>query len=227
MTEDALDRRKRTIILLETRTSWFPQPKSQFSTFGALPGEKATKRKPCGRCSQEGTIGTRSGSAVCPDCQGKGFYLVDSYTGRRDTESKQFTATSAVDRKERRQASDRELARLELQLATPSEVSSLSLQDEKPELWERERDRHFRAGDYRALDLALDWLGDQAPAARRLAEWTFEFKVIPLGAATASLTKLAYLSVDLVNTQMPDPIRVPHWHLNGEAHDGYKARHAA
>lgn len=219
-----LSRRDRLVVLLETRSAWVPAPRSQFGSFGAVPGEKATERKACRSCDETGLVNGRTGQESCPKCDGAGWYLVDGYTGKREDPPREVAVLAGPEREQWRRQTDAKIARLDLQLASPSEVSARTLQDETPERWERERDRHYRHGDYRALDLALE---HHAGAVAQLATWTFEYRILEI-AHNTELAKAAYAAVDLLNLRMPDPIRVPHWYLpTTDATAKWKAASAA
>lgn len=200
-----MTKREATIVLLATRTAWFPSPRSQFQSFGAVPGEKATERTSCRPCHGSGVVNGRQGVERCESCQGAGWYLVDGYTGKRETERKREGVLAGPERQAWRRSIDSELTRLRLQLETPSDVSARSLQDETPARWEVERDRHYRAGDYRALDLALERFAGTRPGLHQIVTWTYEYAILQPSWVSES-------AVDMLNDDMPDPVRVPHWH---------------
>lgn len=208
---DTRDRRHRTILLLESRHDWQPAPRSQCATFGALPGELATEPVKCRSCHGAGTVNGRKGPEPCSTCSGAGRYLVDAYTGARPGSQK---IGEKPTRTETQRRMDAEIQRLRLQLERPSEIrTGADLAGMAPFVWERDRDRHYRHGDYRALDLALEWLAGVAPERRQLLAWVFEHRVVSLGDAPAGVRAAAVRSVDMVAGRLPDPIRVPPWLL--------------
>lgn len=219
-----MPRRTATITLLRSRTDWHPSIRSQFQGFGATPGEKATVWRLCGSCDGTGTLKTRKGDEACPKCQGKGRFLVDAYTGRRDGEQ-ETRLFSAGDIRRRAELTDAAIARLKEQTAPPRSEADL-IADAQPFPWERERDRYYRAGDYRALDLALEWLDTHNPDARDLVCWVYETGIDELGCLDESILLSAERAADLLAERMPDPIRVPSW-LSGEAPRRIVRRRAA
>lgn len=201
--------RDAVVILLQTRTAWIDPPRSQFARFGAVPGEKPTVKHECERCTGDGKVNTRAGLKPCETCEGKGFVLVDGYTGKTEREKPDPLADK--DRKLWRQKVDGELSRLRDQLDKPSEVhSTADVASIPPYRWERERDWHFRHGDYRALDLVLEEL---PPAVVRLATWMFEYEVLVWEHAPEALRKLALDAVQVVADRMVSllgrDVRVP------------------
>lgn len=193
--------RDAVVILLQTRTAWIDPPRSQFARFGAVPGEKPTVKHECERCTGDGKVNTRAGLKPCEMCEGKGFVLVDGYTGKTEREKPDPLADK--DRKLWRQKVDGELSRLRDQLEKPTEVhSTADVASIPPYRWERERDWHFRHGDYRALDLVLEKLAGEVPAVVQLATWTFEYHVIELGHAPEALQRLALDAAQVVADRM-------------------------
>lgn len=208
-----MTRRDRTILLLRTRHDWQPGLRSQFSSFGALPGQKATQWRICGSCDGQKTVRTRKGDEPCPKCEGKGRFLVDAYTGRRDDEP-ETKLFSAAERSEWRRKLEQQIGRLQAQLEKPPTIRTADdLAGVKPYGWEIERDRYMKAGSYRQLDTALEWLSEHNPAARALVGWVYESGADTLGCLDESIVKAADLAVELVAARLPDPIRVPHWCL--------------
>lgn len=206
-------RRARTILLLESRTDWMPQPRSQFAAFGAIPGEAATRRETCSRCRGECEIPTRLGPEPCDRCDGEGSYLVDAYTGERSSSEGPFRigALSAVEKDRKAVAT---IARMGSQIAPPkSERDLIEDANKNPEPWERQREAHYKHGSYRELDLALEWLGGGWPEARQLVEWAYEFHVIAIGKCSPDIVRAAEACVDRLCERMPDPVRVPAWLL--------------
>lgn len=209
MTEIAdLARRARTVLLLESRGSWLPGPRSQFASFGAVPGELPTVRRGCRSCHGLGRVAGRRGPEPCVRCGGRGSYLVDAYTGARPVDAP--LAPLNDEERLRWLRSRSTLAQLEKvnrQLERPPEVhSAADVADVKPYGWEAARDRHYRHGDYRALDLALEWLSGVDPDGRALIGWAFDAEVVPVSGRVGRV-------VDKLAARLPDPIRVPAWVL--------------
>lgn len=204
-----MTRRALTILLLESRTAWHPQVKSQFSTFGALPGEKATQRETCSQCSGDCTTPSRTGPVPCERCDGKGSYLVDAYTGYRSSDEGPWRGGSLT-KVEKGRLVDAEIQRMQAQTAPPRSEQDI-IAETLPEPWERSRDKHYRHGDYRALDLAMEWLAGSAPNAFMLVQWVYELGMIR--ATNEQVRSRAEAAVDLLCTRMPDRIRVPVWVL--------------
>lgn len=195
--------REATILLLESRHDWQPVPRSQFSTFGAVPGEQPTHPKRCGTCQGTGLLNVRTRVEKCEVCDGNGSYLVDAYTGQRTSAAGGLGVK--LTRVERARLRDAELARLGFQLARPREIrTAADLEGVAPFAWERDRDRHYRHGDYRMLDLALEWLAGVFPNRRQLISWTYEQGILAASAASAA-------AVDVLCERMPSPVRVPPW----------------
>lgn len=207
-----MTRREQTILLLQSRNDWHPQVRSQFATFGALPGEKATVRETCSACAGEGTTPTRTGPEPCKRCDAKGSYLVDAYTGFRSRDEGPWKGMAKMTEVEKRRQSDATIARMVAQTAPPkSERDLIEEANLSPEPWERSREAHHRHGSYRELTLALEWLGDTAPAAWNLVRWVYELGMVRV--TSEPLLARALFGVDLVAVRLPDPIRVPPWLL--------------
>ena len=204
------DRRDATITLLRSRHAWHPTLRSQFSTFGALPGETATEWVMCRSCNGDGTIRGRKGLDECKTCAGEGRYLVDSYTRKPAAElsiGRQFTGP---EREQWRRLTDASIGRLTAQTTPPRTELDL-IADATPYPWERDRARHYAAGDYRALDLALEWLATESPLGRAMVGWVYESGALELGCLHQSILHAADLAVTLLTERMPDPVRVPPW----------------
>lgn len=206
-----MTRPEQVILLLRSRNDWHPGLRSQFASFGAIPGETATEWVECARCEGLRTVSGRTGDEPCPKCEGAGGKKVDAYTGRTDTE-RETKLFSAEDRAEWRRKLDQNIARLAEQTAPPR--SDADLIAEATEYgWERERARYLRAGSYRELDAALEWLTVQSPPARALVGWVYESGADTLGCLHESIERAAVLAVDLLAERMPEKIKVPHWLL--------------
>lgn len=205
-----LTRRQRTVLLLGSRTAWHPQVRSQFATFGALPGEKATRRETCSTCHGEGETPTRVGKQPCPRCAGKGSYLVDAYTGYRSRDEGPWDGKAAMTEVEKRRQSDATIARMAAQTAPPkTEQDLIEEANLNPEPWERAREAHHAHGSYRELTLALEWLEGVSPEGWNLLRWVYELDMLRV--TSPALMVRTVSALDLVNGRMPDPIRVPKW----------------
>lgn len=153
-----LTRRQATIVLLESRHAWQPSLTSQFARFGAVVGELATESAVCPKCKGAGDVNSRDGRVPCDNCGAQGTYLVDAYTGFRTAQEGAGTLrNAALSHHDLRLNRDGELQRLREQTRPPQSEATL-LAETPPYRWERERDRHYRHGDYAALDRAMDAL---------------------------------------------------------------------
>lgn len=201
--------RDAVVVLLQTRTAWIDPPRSQFARFGAVPGEKPTVTVACPRCDLDGMVTVKKGERKpCPNCDGKGTFQVDSYTRQREDEKPPSTKPehlgnlSGPQRETWRAATDAKIAAVKQQLKTPLELASQSYDDIRPERWERERDWHFRHGDYRALDLVLEGLSGEEQAVVQVATWTHEYQIVVWERMPAATRKLVDEAVDLVADRM-------------------------
>lgn len=177
-----------------------------------MPGELATEREKCKSCSGGGTLNGRQGPEQCVNCHGKGWYLIDGYTRKRTVDKPETGPLSGPDRAQWRRTLDTQIDRTKAQLHRPPEVhSAADLADVQPEKWERDRDRYYRAGSYRNLDLALEWLASRAPQARSLIGWVYESGAADLAVLDDSIGAASTLAVNILADQMPDPVKVPHW----------------
>lgn len=203
-------RRERTILLLQSRTAWHPGIRSQFATFGALPGEKATRRETCSVCLGDCEVPSRAGPVPCERCNARGSYLVDAYTGYRSTDEGPWKGAAAKTAVEKRRQDDATIARLAQQVAPPrSQADLIHEANSNPEPWERQREAHHRHGSYRELTLALEWLSGTAPNLWQLVLWVFELDMVRV--TPPALLRDALLGVDALAERLPDPIRVPPW----------------
>ncbi len=225
------ERRTRTILLLESRLDWHPVGRDSVASLQATakPGVGAWVR--CDRCAGSGRVvgfglrakACRASHTVWPSGHGCRPCLVceDGWVATRGEDGSDRMLAAGVhglheeglQRHEARAARDRMLAALSSQLARPSSSLADDLAATRPERWERDRDRHYRQGSYRELDLALEWLGGRSPSARQLVEWAYEFRVIHLGSCRREVVAAAEACVDVVASRLPDPVRVPGWLL--------------
>ena len=224
-----LDRRARTIMLLESRLDWHPAGRDSVASLQATakPGVGAWVR--CTRCAGAGRVvglGVAAkpcrgahhrwpyghGCRPCVVCE-DGWVHTDGEGGsdRMLAPGKHELHTAAIEKLERAEQRARDEEALVAQLARPSQSLADDLAATRPERWERERDRHMAAGSYRELDLALEWLGDVSLLGRRLVEWCYEFRIVRLVMLRPEVTAAAELAVDLAASRMPDPVRVPPW----------------
>lgn len=144
-------RRESIIVLLVTRDDHLPQPiRREHSPTGFI--HNTPVRETCPDC-----FGDNPGKVGCQTCKSRGYL---EYVRERDP----YAVTDKVqpygmtgDRHERTRERDREIMRLDDQLAPPkTEADMLEEANTRPEGWELERARKWRDFDYRALDLALE-----------------------------------------------------------------------
>lgn len=238
--------RTRTILLLESRLDWHPAGRDSVASLAAtaMPGVGAWQR--CERCAGTGRVTGRGLAAKpcrlahggwpyphrCRPCLAcdDGFVRApsdDSGSDRMLNAGRHDLATEQQQKLEARAARARNEAALMVQLAPPAVSLADDLAHTGAARWERERDRHYRHGSYRDLDLALEWLGGRAPAARQLVEWAYEFRVIRIGACQPVVVAAAEACVDELVTRMPDPVLVPKWLLPRAAFRGESRRSVA
>lgn len=220
-----VERRAASIALLETRTAWHPTLTSQWAKFGARQGELATERRECKSCGASGQVRTRKGDEQCVNCGGRGFFMVDAYTGAREPEQRQAGALSGPERAVWRANINTQIASLGRQLSVPKTEADLLAEANQPgggEPWERDRARHYEHGSYAELERALEWLGGQSATARQLLEWVYGYQIITQLAPT--VTRAATAALDTLNERMPEPIRVPPWLQGHPAHHRQSSR---
>lgn len=240
------DRRASTILLLESRLDWHPANRDSLAALPSIakPGVGAWVR--CERCAGSGRVTGRGfaakpcrlahaewpfrhGCRPCLVCDDGWLHARggDAGTDRMLIAGRHDLETEQQQKLEARAARQREDQALEQQLAPAAKSVRDDIAETPPFRWERDRDRHYAAGSYRELDLALEWLGGRAPAARQLVEWAYEFRVIRIGNCRPEVSRVAALCVDGLNERMPDPVRVPKWLLPREAYRGQSRRSAA
>lgn len=207
-------RRLAIIRLLATMDDGLPEPAGQWASFGALPGEKATKRQPCRSCDTSGRVNTRTGDEPCAKCDGAGWFLVDAYTGRRENEpvaaGQALGALSGPAREEWRKRTDETIRRIRSQLVRPtSSRDEIEEANQTPEPWERARKRMFKRYDYGALNRALDALRCGNHACQRAAAAVRSVYTHGHTEPSTTLERDAELGLFLLDRLMPDPIRAP------------------
>jgi Homeodomain-like domain-containing protein len=167
-----------------------PSPKT--ARYADQPGPAPSERKPCSKCSGSGHFGKRK--RKCQHCDGMGTVAIDAYTGQQVAMAGQQVQVCDSRR------IDAELARL----AKEEAIRRGRLLDD-PFAWEAQRLRYRRAGDYAALERALELLRCNEPvhysAAMRIA-----YGQPPNGAVTLIEEAIVWLA-----KRMPPAIRVPSW----------------
>lgn len=211
-------RRAALIRLLETMNDGLPEPRGQWAGFGAVPGETATRKQPCRSCDETGSVNTRTGPKPCPKCDGKGWYLVDGYTGRRENEpqppapTQRLGSLSGPERQEWRHKTDAAIDRTKEQLAVGT-AGPQTLADELAEAnhsggyrWERERNDLRKRFDYPALNRALAVLRDRDEPAHALLHSVYVYGWLePSTVMQAAIER----GLVLVLARMPETIRAP------------------
>ena len=146
------ERSTRVVVLLGLRWVWVPPPRSWSSTLVerfAARGEVPSKRVSCRRCQGSGSVGRDR----CERCDGRGFEVVDSYTGRPvgDSETGPVVTEDFWRRRQRIRDRDRQLERLR-----QADLHRLGLIDpSETEGWERVKQELWRQGSFAELERVL------------------------------------------------------------------------
>lgn len=222
-----LTRRQATIILLESRLDWHEfHPGAQPAQLPQIAKAGVGSWERCDRCATTGRV-IGSGLAAkpcrgahiqwpyehncrpCAACDNGWKRVAGEGSDRMLNAGKHDLHSAVMVKEESRLARLRENAALARQLAAPHKTDKDEIAETPPFRWERERDRHYRHGDYAALSTALAWLLEQSPTAHQLVTWVYEYRIIRQPAQPVAAAALA--GVDVLAARMPDPIRVPDW----------------
>lgn len=152
-------RRERIRILLRTRNDAFPTVRAKaipYTTAGPAPGRK----RRCPSC--EGTGKVRL-TQQCPVCEGVKTIQVDGYVGRVSSKDDKKVSSMTPE------ATDAEISRLKTSLALTEGKSDPN----ESYAWEKARERQYRSGSYRELELALENLRGSEPLVWEFLMWIY------------------------------------------------------
>lgn len=205
-----LDRPTAVLLLLDSLLDYLPTVKSATGQLAASGGSAVGTVKTCPRCDGSGVEiverwddGHRR-QVACGECRGE--RTVEAKRGESGSDpmiDRSAKGLSAIKgRGMERSELDAEIASLER--SRRDRAGERSSRDAYG--WERERVRQAKAGSYRELEAALEWLRDAAPGRCKLA-WRVAYHE-PWLLDDAMLDALGE-TLELLAARMPARIRVP------------------
>lgn len=201
MTVPALsgERRAAIVRLLEGLTDGLPLPaRAPMSTLGFV--HRTSSRESCPDCLANGFV-----SRDCESCSGRGYVEVRRARDPYDTGMSPGWFGSSAARHERDHERDRELGRLEVQLAAPRPEAE-HIKTARPERWEAERARLREKFDFAPLERALEELALVDVDAYRAVHAVHVYGWMPAAGEAAVCVERALRFVD---PWLPDPFNAP------------------
>lgn len=194
-------RRTQIIRLLETRDDNLPEPVRDTATVAGFV-HRNTARESCPDCLANGRT-----MKTCETCHGRGWVEVFR---EHDPYAIEKVQPYGIDRQrhERARERDRQIDRLDEQLAAPrkTEADLVAEANDHPYGWERARELMYDRFDYAALDRALDALRTADDGACHALHAVYVYGWLDYSAV---MTAAVDRGLRFVDALMPDPIRAP------------------